>query len=166
MLISIKIFFQLPMSKKCVITGDTRGIGNVFKNHLKSKGWSVIGFNRFTGLDNVVQEAIGCDLFINNAYADGKQIDFLNQLYASVDKMIICGSVAAFYPDKKMPIYSNHKKLLAERVKELARPNILILHLSAKGYNDPDTLLKVIDLWLENTCITEVGFDPTGEPNE
>ena len=153
------------MNKKCVITGDTRGIGSVFKNHFISKGWTVIGFNRSTGLDRVVQESIGCDLFINNAYADGKQIDFLNELYTSVDKMIVCGSVAAFYPDIKMPIYSYHKKLLADKVKEIARSNILMLHLSAKGYNNPSTLLKIIDLWLENPVISEVGFDPTGEPN-
>ena len=153
------------MNKKCVIVGDTRGIGNIFKNHFVLKGWNVIGFNRSTGLDNLIEESLGCDLFINNAYVDGKQIDFLNQLHNSVEKMIVCGSVAAFYPDKKLPVYSYHKKLLAERVKELAKSNILMLHLSAKGYNDTDTLLKVIDLWLENPSITEVGFDPTGEPN-
>ena len=153
------------MNKKCVITGDTRGIGKVFKDHFKLKGWAVVGFNRSTGLDHVVQEAVGCDLFINNAYADGRQLDFLNQLYSSVDKMIVCGSVAAFYPDKNLSVYSHHKKLLVERVREIARSNVLMLHLSAKGYNDPNTLLKIIDLWLENPCITEVGFDPTGEPN-
>ncbi len=153
------------MNKKCVITGDTRGIGKIFKDHFESKGWTVVGFNRSTGLDHVVQEAVGCDLFINNAYADGRQLEFLNQLYASVDKMIVCGSVAAFYPDKKLPVYSHHKKILAERVKEIARSNVLMLHLSAKGYNDSTALLKIIDLWLENPCITEVGFDPTGEPN-
>jgi hypothetical protein len=154
------------MSFKCVITGDTRGIGKTFKDHLESKGWTVIGFNRSTGLDDVIHTAKGCDLFINNAYADGKQIDFLNQLYNSVDKMIVCGSVAAFYSDPKLPVYSLHKKELAERIKDLAMPNILMLHLSAKGYNNKDLILKIIDLWLEHPIITEVCFDPTGKPNE
>jgi hypothetical protein len=154
------------MSFKCVITGDTRGIGKVFKDHLKSKGWEVIGFNSSTGLDNVVHTAKDCDLFINNAYANGKQIDFLNQLYNHVGKMIVCGSVAAFYPDPKLPIYSLHKKELAERIKDLAMPNILMLHLSAKGYNNTELLLRIIDLWLEYPAITEVCFDPTGNPNE
>jgi hypothetical protein len=45
-------------------------------------------------------------------------------------------------------------------------PNILMLHLSAKGYNNKDLLLKIIDLWLEYPTITEVCFDPTGNPNE
>ncbi len=154
------------MSFKCVITGDTRGIGKIFKDHLESKGWEVIGFNSTTGLDNVINTANGCDLFINNAYANGKQIDFLNQLYNSVGKMIVCGSVAAFYPDPKLPVYSLHKKELAERIKDLAMPNILMLHLSAKGYNNKDLLLKILDLWLEYSNITEVCFDPTGNPNE
>ena len=153
------------MNKKCVITGDSRGIGKAFKEYFVNKGWNVVGYNRKTGFDNVIKESQGCDLFINNAYADGKQIEFLNQLYASVDKMIVCGSVAAFYPDPTMPVYSNHKKQLAERVQDLGRSNILMLHLSAKGYNNPGDICQVIDLWLAGSCITSVGFDPTGEPN-
>jgi hypothetical protein len=62
--------------------------------------------------------------------------------------------------------YSQNKKLLLERVRELNDPNILILHLSAKGYNDKDALIKIIDLCLEYPHITEVGFDATGKPNE
>lgn len=151
---------------RIVITGHTRGIGNSFYKHFVSKGNDVTGFNTQTGLNSVVDVAQGCDLFINNAYADGKQIDFLNQLNGKVNKMIVCGSVAAFYPDPKLPKYSQDKKALLERIREINNPNILMLHLSAKGYNNPELILKVIDLWLENPCITEVGFDPTGEPNE
>lgn len=150
---------------KAVITGHTSGIGLSMYNHLVSKGWEVIGFNKTTGLDNVIEEAQDCDLFINNAYANGKQIYFLNQLHNKVKKMIVCGSVAAFFPDPSLPDYSKHKKELAERVKEINSSNILILHLSAKGYNDRDAVLSVIDLWLKYPSITAVGFDPTGEPN-
>ena len=151
---------------KVVITGHTKGIGLSFYQHFSDKGWDVIGFNTSTGLTNVIQEAKDCDLFINNAYANGKQIEFLNQLYSSAKMMIVCGSVAAFYPDAKLPVYSQHKKELAERVRDLSRSNILMLHLSAKGYNNPCEVLKIVDIWLENQLITEVMFDPTGEPNE
>lgn len=150
---------------KVVITGNTRGLGLEFQKYFTDKGWEVIGYNRQTGLDRVVQESVGCDIFINNAYADGMQIEFLNQLYNSVKKMIVCGSVAAFYPDPKLPVYSRHKKELADRVKDLARQNILMLHLSAKGYNNPSTIFKILDIWLEYPHITGVMFDPTGEPN-
>lgn len=154
------------MNSKCVITGDTRGIGKTFKEHLESKGWQVIGFNTSTGLDGLVSAATGCDLFINNAYADGRQIKFLNELHTKVSKMIVCGSVAAFHPDPNMPVYSEHKKELAGRVREISDPSILMLHLSAKGYNNREALMKIIDLWLECSTFTEVFFDPTGSPNE
>lgn len=154
------------MNSKCVITGHTRGIGRVFADHFESKGWEVVGFNTTTGLDKVIETASGCELFINNAYADGMQINFLNQLHDKVGKMIVCGSVAAFYPDNRMPIYSNHKKILWETYKSLSKPNILMLNLSAKGYNDRECLLKIVDFWLEYPVITEISFDPTGKPNE
>jgi NAD(P)-dependent dehydrogenase (short-subunit alcohol dehydrogenase family) len=150
---------------KICITGNTRGIGLAFYNYFVEQGHTVQGFNTTTGLDTVVADSLGCDLFINNAYANGKQIDFLNHLYSKVGKMIVCGSVAAFYPDSALPIYSKHKKELADRVQELNTSNILMLHLSAKGYNDAPALLKVINLWLECPHITAVSFDATGEPN-
>jgi len=152
---------------KAIITGHTKGIGLIFSNHLISKGWEVIGFNTITGLDNVVETAQGCDLFINNAYANGRQLEFLNKLYTSVGKMIVCGSMAAFYKDIRLPEYSDHKNKLAAAVTALQNTGtkILMLHLSSSGYNNPDALLKIIDLWLEYPHITAVSFDATGEPN-
>lgn len=150
---------------KVVITGHTSGIGLEFAEHFRNKGWTVVGFNRATGFDNVVNEVSNSDLFINNSYADGAQLNFLNTLHDRVSRMIVCGSVAAYYPDPTLPEYSEHKKELLNRFRELNKPNILMLNLSAKGYNDVDALLKIIDLWLVHPVITEVSFDPTGEPN-
>ncbi len=153
------------MNKKCFITGDTSGIGKVFRDYFYSKGWIVVGFNRHTGIENVIKDSFGCNLFINNAYLDGKQIEYLNKLHQWVDKMIVCGSVAAFNPDPALPEYSQHKKELAARVKELNKSNILMLHLSAKGYNDSEGLIKIVDTWLDHPSFVEVMFDPTGLPN-
>lgn len=152
---------------KAIITGHTRGIGLIFSNHLISKGWEVIGFNTSTGLDNVIETARGCDLFINNAYANGRQLEFLNKLSSCVGGMIVCGSVAAFSKDSCLPEYSDHKNKLAAEVTELQNNGIkiLMLHLSSSGYNNPDALIKIIDLWLEYPHITAVSFDATGEPN-
>lgn len=152
---------------KAIITGHTRGIGLIFSNHLISKGWEVIGFNTATGLDDVVETARGCDLFINNAYANGRQLEFLNKLSSCVGRMIVCGSVAAFSKDSCLPEYSDHKNKLAAEVTELQNNGIkiLMLHLSSSGYNNPDALIKIIDLWLEYPHITAVSFDATGEPN-
>jgi NAD(P)-dependent dehydrogenase (short-subunit alcohol dehydrogenase family) len=151
--------------KKVCITGDTRGIGLNFRNHFLKLGYTVVGFNRSTGLDTVVKESEGCDIFINNAYIDGQQIEFLNSLVDKVGKMIICGSVAAFYPDPQLPKYSKHKLELVEKIRKLNNTNILLLHLSAKGYNNPEAILEVVNLWLKFPIITEVMFDHTGEPN-
>ena len=150
---------------KVVITGHTSGIGLDFARHFSDKGWTVVGFDRTTGFENVVNEVIDSDLFINNSYANGAQINFLNTLHDRVPKMIICGSVAAYYPDPALPEYSEHKKELLDRFRELNNPDILMLNLSAKGYNDVEALLKIIDLWLAHPVINEVSFDPTGEPN-
>lgn len=151
---------------KMVITGNTRGIGKKFAEHFLNKGWEVIGFNTLTGLEDVVHKCQDCDLFINNAYAEGRQLEFLNLLYDKVKKIIICGSVAAFNPDPMLPEYSRNKKNLYDRTKQLLNYNILMLHLSAKGYNDPEGLCKLIDIWLEHPCVTEIFFDPSGDPNE
>jgi NAD(P)-dependent dehydrogenase (short-subunit alcohol dehydrogenase family) len=153
------------MNKKCVITGHTRGIGLSFYKHFAAKGWNVIGFNTTTGLDRVVAEAQGCDLFINNAYANGLQTSLFNQLHASVKKMIVCGSIAARYPDSKMPAYSHHKKELEDRVIDVAntrragQADILLLQLTSTSYADDSRVLKFIDFWLDNTGIINVGFD-------
>lgn len=151
---------------KIIVTGNTRGIGLSLYNHFKNLNYNVIGYNRTTGFDTIIDDAKDCDLFVNNAYADGYQNELLDKLHSTVKKMVVCGSVAAFYPDPKLPLYSQHKKDLVDKVRLLNNPNILMLHLSAKAYNKPETLIKIIDLWLENPIITEVFFDPTGKPNE
>jgi hypothetical protein len=151
---------------KVVITGHTSGIGLNFYNYFKQQNYNIVGYNTVTGFDNIVNNSIGCDLFINNSYADGFQIDLLENLHNKVGKMIVCGSVAAFNPDPNLPEYSKHKKELADKVRNLNSPHILMLHLSSKSYNTPELLLKVINLWLEYPLITEIFFDPTGKPNE
>lgn len=153
------------MNKKCVITGHTRGIGLSFYKHFTDKGWNVIGFNTTSGLDRVVAEAYGCDLFINNAYANGLQIDLFNQLHASVKKMIVCGSIAARYPDPTMPVYSHHKKELEDRVIDVAntrrtgQADIVLLQLTSTSYANDERVLKFVDYWLDNSEIINVGFD-------
>lgn len=151
------------MSKVC-ITGTTRGIGKAIAEHFKQLEWEVIELNRG---DVIVESAVGCDLFINNAYINGHQIDIFNQLYASVAKMVVMGSIAADYPDPDMPAYSQHKKELKERVMDVANTGkykILLLELTGASYNNPELITRVIDLWLEYPTLTAVSFIP-GEPN-
>lgn len=150
------------MLKVC-ITGTTRGLGKLLAEHFNSKGYDVIELNRG---DVIVESAIDCDLFINNAYINGHQIDIFNQLYDKVGKMIVMGSIASDYPDPQMPEYSQHKRELKERVLEVAskNANILLLQLTGESYNDTTLIQNTIDFWLDNPKVTCISF-VHGEPN-
>jgi putative NADH-flavin reductase len=151
---------------KVCITGTTRGIGKSLAEHFKNKGCEVVELNRG---DLKVEPGVGCDLYINNAYANGCQIDIFNQLYSSVAKMVVIGSIASDYPDPDMPAYSQHKKELKERVLEIAnssinKADILLLQLTGESYNDSNLIIRTIEFWLANPKITCVSFVP-GKPN-
>jgi NAD(P)-dependent dehydrogenase (short-subunit alcohol dehydrogenase family) len=150
---------------KCCITGHTRGIGKAFYDHFTANGWEVVGFDRSVSISAIVNQSVGCDLFINNAYANGAQLSLFNQLYARVGKIIVCGSVASDRPDPSLLEYSLHKKQLQERVMDIAtdrntnNADILLLKLTSSSYQDHKTILDTVDFWLENPTITVIGFN-------
>ena len=151
------------MFKVC-ITGTTRGLGKFLKEYYTKKGYFVMGLNKG---DDIASLAVGCNLFINNAYNGEMQLDLVNKLHTKIKNIIVMGSVAADYPDPNMPEYSQHKKELKHRVLELANTtttNMLLLELTGASYNNPETIAKVIDFWLDNPSITCVSF-VHGEPN-
>lgn len=145
---------------KVGITGTTRGLGKALHSHFVNKDCYVIAFNRGS---HVVNNAVGCDLFINNTYS--MQLELLNQLYASVGKMIVMGSIVTDYPDIEMPDYTQKKIKLEERVLELNRPNILLLKLSSTAYNDSQVVINAIEYWLANPLVNVISFKATGGPN-
>ena len=144
---------------KVGISGTTRGLGQALHDYFVNKGCHVTAFNR--GSD--IRDAVGCDLFINNTY--GIQMDILNQLYASVGKMVIMGSIVTDFPDVEMPDYTKQKTKLEERVLELNLPNILLLKLSSTAYNDSQIVIDAIEYWLENTLVNVISFRATEGPN-
>jgi NAD(P)-dependent dehydrogenase (short-subunit alcohol dehydrogenase family) len=151
------------MFKVC-ITGTKRGLGKFLKEYFTRKGYFVVGLNRG---EDIVTSAVGCNLFINNAYDGSMQLELFNELHTRIKNIVIMGSVAADYPDSSMPEYSQHKKELKQRVLEVAntgKTNILLLELTGASYNDPETIGKVIDFWLANPTVTCVSF-VHGEPN-
>lgn len=153
---------------KCCVTGHTRGLGKNLYNYFNSLGWEVIGFDSQTDFNSIVKAAQGCDLFVNNSYANGKQIDFLNHLYDSVGKMIICGSVVSDFPDPVLPEYSLHKKQLEQRFLEIAdysQTQMLLLKLSSDAYNNPNLIINTIEFWLKNPEIKVITFIAKQEPN-
>lgn len=144
---------------KVGITGTTRGLGKSLHDHFANKGCHVMAFNR--GSD--ISQAVGCDLLINNTY--GIQMGILNQLYASVGKMVIMGSIVTDFPDVEMPDYTEQKTKLEERVLELNLPNILLLKLSSTAYNDSQVVIDAIEYWLANPLVNVISFRAIGGPN-
>lgn len=161
-------YYLQELTMKCCITGYTRGLGKAINDYLVSQGWTVIGFNSSTRLDRIVELSQNCDLFINNAYGDGIQIELLNQLYNSVGKMIVCGSVVTDFPDPQLPVYTQHKKELEHRflqVADMADSKMLLLKLSSDAYNNPQLVLRSIEFWLENPQIKVITYVAKEEPN-
>lgn len=147
---------------KVCITGTTRGLGKILTEHFIKRGCTVVELNRS---DDKIAPAVGCDLYINNSYADGSQIDIFNSLYNKVNKMVVMGSIASEYPDPSMLEYSYHKKELKDRVLEIAnskenKGDILLLQLTGDSYNDPELILNTIEFWLDNSKITSISFVP------
>jgi hypothetical protein len=92
-------------------------------------------------------------------------MDILNQLYASVGKMVVMGSIVTNFPDAEMPDYTAQKTKLEERVLELNLPNILLLKLSSTAYNDSQVVIDAIEYWIANPLVNVISFRAIGGPN-
>jgi hypothetical protein len=166
---------------KCVITGHTSGVGKALYHHFVSKGWDVIGMSRSNGYDievdqdKVIADAVGCDLFVNCAYAGTAQLKLLNALHDKVHSMIVVGSVAADWA-KIWKGYGENKEALQNKCKEIALEdnpkfaNIFYLKLafcenaSWPAFMDNkykasfSEITKIVDMWLEVPKIFSVEF--------
>lgn len=174
---------------KCIVTGHTTGLGQAFFKHFQTfDGWEVIGMSRSNGyditkdLDRIVEEAKGCDLFINNTYANGHQLQLLNTLKRRVHKMVVCGSISRFdpYPELMDSEYTKVKAQLAETCRLISINNdptlAEVLHLdlsfiegSTSDLSDPedfvsdyvikfDEIISAVDFWLTNPKIRQMEF--------
>ncbi len=152
---------------KVAITGHTAGIGKELYNYFSRKNAEVIGMSRSNGydletsVDSIIENAKDCDIFINNAYRDGKQLELLNGLYKHVHRIVVCGSVSRFYPELILTDYVHDKQALAERCKMLSLApdgvaNILHLDLSfveSTNVNLNDPLTFTSDNFIKYTEI-------------
>jgi hypothetical protein len=159
---------------KIIITGHTSGVGKALYDHF-SKGHEVIGISRATGynlltdVDKIVKLSQGCDLFINNTYANEVQLDLLEKLNDKVGMMIVMGSIAGQYHQLLQSEYSKNKLALAERCRALSTiPGNKILHLQISMLEDAvssDNLIsyqEVVDTvtyWISHPRITAINFE-------
>lgn len=166
---------------KCIVTGHTSGIGKAIYEHFLTKGYDVYGMSRSNGYniiddqEKVIDESIGCDIFVNCAYQGSGQLELLNALHNKVKNMIVIGSVGADWA-KIWKDYGTHKFNLQQRCKEIALEdnpdfaNIFYLKLAfCENANWPifvdpkykasfTELLEIIDMWLKIPKIFSVEF--------
>lgn len=173
------------MNKKIIITGHTSGIGKAIYDKFKEISCrEIVGMSRSNGydidtdFDKIVEEASGCELFINNAYRDGQQLKLLEALKDKVDMMVVMGSVSRFYPELIPTDYVKDKQDLAEacRMVSLNPDGIPLLHLDL-GFiegttveeNDPtafvsdyttpkDDIVDTIIFWAQKPTIRQIEF--------
>ena len=113
---------------KIAITGHSKGIGKALVDNL-SANHDVIGFSRSNGydisktriIDQVINESLTCDVFINNAYHSIAQVDILNRLWhywrRDKSKTIVNISSLSKYPglSGNQSGYSAHKAALSHQ---------------------------------------------------
>lgn len=151
------------------ITGHTRGLGRYFHDYFLNRGCTVVGFSNETGYNlekdfsEIVNKVTPESVFINNAYANGVQKNFIVSLHNKVSKMIVCGSIASKYPDISMPKYSDDKydleKVFFDYANRKSNTNYLLLGLTSSSYKDQTLIGKTLDFWLANPNIIQVGYN-------
>ena len=108
------------MIMRVCIVGHTKGLGHKLYQYFLQQGHDVVGFNSQNSLDNIIEQSVGCDLFINNAYSDDNiQLTLLHTLKDKVKKLIVCGSIVTDYPNPTDPIYTLNKNRLEEEFMKL-----------------------------------------------
>lgn len=152
---------------KVYIIGDSRGLGADLKRLFQNDLYEVIGFQRIDyniehDFLEIVRSIEEDSIILINAYAKGTQIKILKELVNTNNKIIVMGSIASRFTDKKMPEYSNYKKELEEYFMEQAvekkKSDLLILNLTGKSYLNPRLIYDSIKFWLVNTDIISISY--------
>lgn len=157
------------MNKLVCITGHTRGLGKELADIYTAMNFDVKGFSRSNGyhiekdIDKIVNESVGCDLFINNTYADGHQLALMRALLNKVPRMVVMGSIVTDYPDEEVPHY-NADKLALEKMCSWAsnhhyNTQVLLLTLTGSSYTNTKLIKQTIDFWYNCPSITQVKFN-------
>lgn len=158
---------------KIVITGHTSGVGKTVYNNLIKDGHEVVGLSRTTGfdlkdIDSILEQANGCDVFINNTYHKDTQLKLAQQLNTKC-KMVVFGSIAADYSDIMKDDYSRDKRELQDecnRLSTVAGSKLLYLKLTflEDAVSSPIKLsyqqvYETIAYWLKNPYFSRLDYD-------
>lgn len=156
---------------KIAITGHTSGLGKYLFTKLQDEH-IVYGFSRSNNyalpekFNEVAEQAIQCDIFINNAYVDDIQAKFIEYCSNKVS-IITCGSMGADYTHWNKKYYSD-KFLIESTHKRYKKNSKLPMLLLKMGYleNYPqyesisyEQILNGILFWMKNQRASIIEFD-------
>jgi hypothetical protein len=171
---------------KCIITGHSSGVGQSLYEHFLSQGWEVVGMSRSNGYnivtdrDRIIQESIGCDLFINNASDGTAQLELLQSLCTKVPKIITLGSAGTDFGDIWNKQYNINKTELEQVCRlislsprdDISKLLLIKLSFAETTYSREKTnrigsdctvsykeIANIIDFWLSNPKIRQVDFE-------
>lgn len=161
---------------KIIITGHTSGIGKYLYDYYSDLGNEVIGISRETGYNintqqlEIIDLAVGSDLFINNANSGSAQKDLLVQLNKSVKKIITMGSITTNYSDilknaDKEELEKTHRYLSLDPDSSemlLLKPSFIestnanqIISDYTISYKD---IVNSIEFWFDNPKVSAIEF--------
>lgn len=143
---------------KFYITGSTRGLGKYLAEYFNCEK-----FDRPFDLNNDIEEICNAiedgSTVILNAHAS--QLEYIHRLKDRC-RLIVCGSIAAIYPDVSMPKYSEEKFNLEktiQRISPTSKQPILYLQLTSSSYKNYKLISNSIEFWLDNLDITFIGYN-------
>jgi len=170
--------------KKCIITGHSSGVGRALYEHFQSKGWKVIGMSRSNGYnilldqDKIINEADGCDLFINNATEGRAQLELLQKLCNRIPRIVTMGSAGTNFSEIWNKQYNIDKTELEEiswlisLSPNVAKTLLIKLSFAELTYSREKTnrigsdcvvsyreITNVIEFWLDNPKIRQLDFE-------
>lgn len=173
---------------KIAVTGHTRGLGKYIYDHYSNLNNEVIGISRTTGYDieknipKILEKISDCNLLINNAYCNGKQLDLLKETNCKIDKIVSMGSLMrkySFQLSGNFKKYSDDKQKLYNEnyIQSLNKKSSKLLHLDL-GFVEQDEIkqkdhnsfksdnfvsfkeiIDLIDFWIINQNFSNIEFE-------
>jgi len=153
------------------MTGHTKGLGNVLYDYLKEQGHEVVGVSRTTGhdlkddstIEHIIKEAEHYDVFINNTFQFSRQLELVKALRGKT-RIVSFGSIASmFSKNVEWNIYGRYKKELEDYHREQSShgaKDILLINITETTIeNHSQSIIKMLDYWLENPSLTFVEFN-------